>query len=140
MPMDRATPRRGRVRITIPATATGRLMKKIQRQLAASISTPPTSGPMASATAETAAQIPSARGCSSGGNAAVVRASDSESSAAPPTPCSTLPATSTSSVPAAPATSEPIANRTMPHTKTRRRPTMSPSRPAVTTVAARVSR
>ena len=115
-------------------------MKKIQRQLAASISTPPASGPTASATADTAAQIPSARGCSSGGKAAQVRASESDSSADPPTPWTTRPAIRSSSVPAAPAMSDPTPNRAMPQTNTSRLPTMSPSRPAATTPAARVSR
>ncbi len=41
---------------------------------------------MASAIAETAAQMPSARARISGGKASDVSASDSDSSAAPPTP------------------------------------------------------
>ena len=42
----------------MPRTPTGTLMKKIQFQLMFSTIRPPTSGPMASAIAETPAQMP----------------------------------------------------------------------------------
>ena len=48
---------REEVAATAP-TATGRLMKKIARQLTYSVRTPPTTGPIASASAETPAQVP----------------------------------------------------------------------------------
>ena len=116
------------------------MTKKIQRQLASSIRTPPTTGPIASAIAETAAQIPSARARLSAGKASAVSASESESSAAPPIPWITRAAISTPAEPAAPASSEPAAKIAIPITKTRRRPRRSPSRPAVTTAAVKVSR
>ena len=67
-------------------------------------------------------------------------ASESESSAAPPIPCTTRPAISIPSESALPETTEPTAKATMPITKTSRRPRMSPSRPAVITVAVSASR
>ena len=48
------------------------LMKKIQFQLTCSVSRPPTSGPIASAIAETPAQMPIAVPRSRGGNVAVM--------------------------------------------------------------------
>ena len=59
-----------------PSAATGRLSQKITRQ-SISIRMPPTSGPIASATAETAAQIPSARGRSAAGKTLTTSASES---------------------------------------------------------------
>ena len=56
---------------TAPA-ATGRLRKKIARQETSSVSQPPTSGPIASAMADTPAQVPIALPRSSGGNALVM--------------------------------------------------------------------
>ena len=67
----------------MPAAQIGRLIQKISRQ-SMSISTPPTSGPIASASAETAAQMPSAWPCCSTGKAWLTIASESESIAAPP--------------------------------------------------------
>lgn len=64
------------VHVVPPSAASGRLIQKIHRQLAALISTPPTSGPMASATADTAAQIPSAVACRCGGKALLAIASE----------------------------------------------------------------
>ncbi len=125
--------------IAIPTAATGRFIQKIKRQ-SISIRTPPASGPMPSATAETAAQMPSARGCSAEGKALQTRASESESIGAAPAPCSTRPKISPTWSPAAPETTEPIAKTAMPAMKTRLRPNMSPSRPAVTTSTAIVSR
>ena len=76
--------------IATPIAATGRFIQKITRQ-SISIKTPPARGPIPSATAETAAQIPSARGCSSDGKALQTSASDSESIGAAPAPCRTRP-------------------------------------------------
>jgi hypothetical protein len=125
--------------IAMPRTETGRFIQKITRQ-SSSISTPPASGPIASATADTAAQMPSARGCSSLGKTLQTSASESESIGAAPTPCSTRPRISASWLSAAPETTDPIAKKTIPTRKTRLRPNMSPSRPAVTTSTAIVSR
>ena len=125
--------------IAIPSAATGRFIQKITRQ-SISTSRPPTSGPIASATAETAAQIPSARGCFSAGKALQTRASESASIGAAPTPCRTRPRIRVCWSPAAPETTEPRAKTAVPRMKTRLRPNMSPSRPAVTTSTAIVSR
>ena len=116
------------------------MIQKIQRQLTTSSSAPPSSGPMPRARAETPAQMPSALGRSAVGKTEETMASDSPSSGAAPRPWIRRPATSTSSWLAVAQTAEPSANRPMPIRKTRRRPNMSPSRPAVTTVAASTSR
>ena len=60
-------------------------------------------------------------------------ANDSGSIGAAPIPCRMRPAISASWLPAAPDTTEPSAKTTMPARKSRLRPNMSPSRPAVTT-------
>ena len=86
------------------------------------MSRPPTSGPTASARAETAAQIPSALACWPGGNASLTIASESGSMAAAPIPWTTLPATSATSVPDAPETTEPAAKIASPIVNTARRP------------------
>jgi hypothetical protein len=118
--------------IAMPSAQIGRLIQKISRQ-STSISRPPTSGPIASARAETAAQIPRACPCCSTGKAWLTIASDSESIAAPPAPWTTRAATRTASSEATAASTEPAPNTAIPIRKTRRRPAMSPSRPAVTT-------
>ena len=125
--------------IAAPAARTGRFIQKITRQ-SSSIKRPPASGPIASATAETAAQIPSARGCSSVGKTLQTSASESESIGAAPAPCSTRPRMREPWPSAAPETTEPTANKARPARKTRLRPNMSPSRPAVTTSTAIVNR
>src|SRR5262245_44960544 len=55
-----------------PSTPIGTLMKKIQLQLTFSVRRPPTSGPIASASAETPAQIPIAAPRRRGGKVAVM--------------------------------------------------------------------
>ena len=125
--------------IATPIAATGRFIQKITRQ-SISISTPPASGPIPSATAETAAQIPSARGCSADGKALQTSASESDNIGAAPAPCSTRPTINPTWSPAAPETTDPTAKTPIPTMKTRLRPNMSPSRPAVTTSTAIVSR
>ena len=61
-------------------------MKKIQFQLMCSVITPPTSGPIASASAETPAQIPIAIPRWRGGNVAVMIESVAGFISAEPTP------------------------------------------------------
>ena len=56
----------------MPSMPIGTLMKKIQFQLTCSVIRPPTSGPIASAIAETPAQMPIAVPRSRGGNVAVM--------------------------------------------------------------------
>ena len=67
----------------------GTLMKKIQFQFTCSVSRPPTSGPIASAIAETPAQMPIALPRSRGGNVAVMIESVAGFISAPPRPCTT---------------------------------------------------
>jgi hypothetical protein len=57
---------------TIASTPIGTLTKKIELQPACSVSNPPTSGPIASADAETPTQMPIAVPRWRGGNAAVM--------------------------------------------------------------------
>jgi len=123
----------------MPTAATGRLIQKIARQ---SISTraPPASGPIPNASAEIPAQMPRARACCPAGNALQTIASESGSIGAAPIPCRALPAIRVNSSFAAPATTDPSAKKTMPARKSRLRPNMSPSRPAVTTNAAIANR
>src|SRR6185312_6200516 len=98
--------------IATPIAATGRFIQKISRQ-SISISTPPASGPIPSATAETAAQIPSARGCFAGGKALQTSARESDNIGAALAPCSTRPTISPAWSPAAPETTDPTANNAM---------------------------
>ncbi len=72
--------------MTMPSTPTGTLMKKIQLQFAFSVSTPPTSGPIASAIAETPAQMPIAVPRCLGGKVAVMMPSVAGFMIAAPTP------------------------------------------------------
>ena len=70
---------------TAPSASTGTLIQKISLQ-STSTRRPPTSGPIASATAEIAAQIPRARACLSFGKTSHTIDSDSGSIAAAPMP------------------------------------------------------
>jgi hypothetical protein len=72
-----------------PETPTGTLMKKIQFQLMCSSIRPPTSGPIASASADTPAQIPIAVPRCRGGNVRVMIESVAGFISAAPTPCTT---------------------------------------------------
>ena len=81
------------VTATAPA-ATGRLRKKIARQETYSASAPPTTGPMASASADTPAQVPIALPRSSGGKALVMIERVPGIMNAAPMPCTARPATS----------------------------------------------
>ena len=121
---------------TTAPTATGRLRKKIARQETSSVSQPPTSGPSASAIADTPAQVPIARPRSSGGNVLEMIESVPGIISAAPTPWTAREATSQPSVGARPIVAEAAANTTTPMRNTRRRPKMSPSRPPVTSSTA----
>ena len=107
--------------IATPATAIGRLIQKIRRQ-STSTSSPPIAGPTASAIEDTAVQIPIACAWRSPGNASQVIASESEISAAPPTPWTTRPTMIAVSLCAVAETTEPIAKIVIPARKTRFRP------------------
>jgi hypothetical protein len=121
------------------ATATGTLRKKIARHETSSVNQPPTSGPIASAIADTPAQMPIARPRSCGGNVFVMIESVPGIISAAPTPCSAREPTSQPSFGAKPIVAEAKAKMPTPNRKTRRRPKMSPSRPPVTSSTANVS-
>jgi hypothetical protein len=120
----------------IPSAATGRLRKKIARQLTCSVSSPPTTGPIASASAETPAHVPIARPRSAGGKALVTIESVAGIMKAAPIPCTARLITSQASFGAKPAVADESANTLTPKKKARRRPKMSPRRPAVTSSTA----
>ena len=126
------------VTATAPA-ATGRLRKKIARQLTDSVSSPPRTGPMASASADTPAQVPIALPRSCGGKALVMIDSVAGIISAAPMPWIARPATSALSVGASPMAALESANTTTPTRKARRRPKMSPRRPPVTSSTAKLS-
>ena len=85
---------------------TGMLTKKIQFQLMRSVRTPPTSGPIASASAETPAQMPIAVPRCRGGKVAVMIESVAGFISAAPTPCTVRAAISEPAPPARPHHSE----------------------------------
>ena len=126
------------VTVTAPA-ATGRLTRKIARHDTASVSQPPTTGPTASAIEETPAQIPMARARSAGGKALTMIERVPGIMNAAPIPWIERAATSQPSPGARPIVPEASAKTTTPSRNMRRRPKMSPRRPAVTSSTAKVS-
>ena len=126
------------VTATAPA-ATGRFRKKIARQDTYSVSAPPTTGPIASASADTPAQVPIALPRSSGGKVTVMIESVAGIMNAAPTPWTARPAISQPWSGASPIAALDSANTTTPKRNMRRRPRMSPSRPPVTSRTAKVS-
>ena len=111
------------------SAATGRLMRKAQRQPGPSTSQPPTKGPTAPATPPSPDHAPTALARSAGTKTACRMARLPGVRRAAPTPWSTRAATSTSTFGAAPHSSDAAANHTVPITKTLRRPYRSPSAP-----------
>src|SRR5262249_5496069 len=87
---------------TIASAPTGTLMKKIQFQLMGSVIRPPTSGPIASASAETPAQMPIAVPRWRGGNVTVMIDSVDGFIIAAPMPWTTRAAISSDALPARP--------------------------------------
>ncbi len=120
-----------RIAITTVTTASGRLMRKIHRQLAWSIRTPPTKGPIADATPPRPDQAPIARARSLGPNEPWIIARLPGVSSAPPTPCRIRAAMRTSAVGARPHSRLAAAKSTVPSTNIRRRPKRSPSEPPI---------
>ena len=100
---------------------------------------PPTSGPIASASADVAAQMPIAVPRSFGGNVAAMIERVAGFISAAPQPWRTRPAMSWSLEPARPHMSEAVVKTTMPTTKIRRRPYASASFPPMSMSAANVS-
>ena len=124
---------------TTARTATGRLMKKIARQETCSVSAPPTTGPIASARAETPAQVPIALPRSSGGKALEMIDRVAGIMNAAPMPWIARPPTSQAWSGETPIAALETAKTTTPNRNMRRRPKMSPSRPPVTRSTAKVS-
>ena len=126
------------VTATAPA-ATGRLMKKIDCHETCSTRKPPTTGPIASASAETPAHVPIALPRSCGGKAFVMIDRVAGIMNAAPTPWRARPATSHAWLCEKPMNALEAANNTTPKRKTLRRPKMSPSRPPVTSSTPKAS-
>ena len=123
---------------TIATAPIGTFTKKIELQPACSVRRPPTSGPIASAVAETPTQIPIAVPRCRGGNAAVMIDSVAGFMSAAPTPCTTRAPIRKSALGASAHASEEPAKTASPATKTRRRPRRSASFPPVSSSAANV--
>ena len=123
----------------MPRIPTGTLTKKIQFQLACSVSSPPMSGPIASASAETPAQMPIAVPRWRGGNVAVMIDSVAGLISAAPPPCRTRAAISSCPVVERPQRREASVKTTIPTTKSRRLPYASASLPPMSINAANVS-
>ena len=112
----------------MPTAAMPTLTKKMLRQPIASVSKPPTVGPIARPTEAMPVQMPIALALAFGsGKAALTSASDATLTMAAPTPWRARPMFSTSSVGASPQRADAPANSTMPAMKTRRRPRWSAS-------------
>jgi hypothetical protein len=120
-------------------TAIGGLMTKIARQLRSSVRNPPTTGPIASASALTPAHVPIVMPRCSAGNACVMIDSVAGIMNAAPIPWTARNATSTASLGAKPIARLEAPNTATPNRKSLRRPKMSPSRPPVTMSTANVS-
>ena len=114
-------------------------MKKIQFQLRLSTIRPPASGPIASASAETPAQMPIARPRSRGGKVAVMIESVAGFISAAPTPWTARAPIRKEALGARPHASEASVKIARPTVNMRRRPYMSPSFPPVIRSAANVS-
>ena len=109
------------------------------RQLTCSVRKPPTTGPSASASAETPAQVPIALPRSCGGKAFVMIESVAGIMKAAPMPWTARLRTNERSLGARPAVADESANTITPKRNARRRPKMSPSRPPVTSSTANTS-
>ena len=120
-------------------TTTGRLTRKIQLQLACSISQPPVTGPIAIPMPDTPAQIPIALPRSLAGNVAVRIDSVEGMINAPPTPIRPRIAISSPGEVAIAEPSEPRPKTSRPTVSARLRPKRSPSEPAVSSTPAKTS-
>jgi hypothetical protein len=108
------------------------LANRIQRQLSASVSTPPISGPAALPKPADPMISAPASAARSSGRMSYVMPSTAGHIMAPPMPISARQAISQSSSCAAPPRTEKKAKIAAPMKNTRRRPIMSASRPPVT--------
>ncbi len=108
--------------MTTVSAATGRLIRKIQRQEAYCTSAPPTNGPIAAGDAAEPDHEPMARARLSGSKAPWIIARLPGVSIAAPMPWRMRARISTSALGAIPHSSEASANQMVPTTKMRRRP------------------
>ena len=113
--------------------------KKIHRHDRPLVSTPPSTGPIATATPVVAPNTPNAVPRSLPLNASASSASAVANMAAPPMPWKAREMVRKRMSCADPQAIEPSVNSTVPITKTRRRPNRSASEPAVSSRAARLS-
>ena len=126
--------------IAIAAIPIGTFRKKIDSQPTHSVSTPPTSGPTATAMPIVAPYTPIAMPRSRPAlNSCAISASETANITAPPTPWNARARLRKVGSVARPANSEPSVKMPRPTAKTRRRPSRSASTPAVRTSAARGS-
>lgn len=117
----------------------GTLRKKIQRQLARSVRTPPISGPIALPSPAAPRMMPPARPAFSSGRIANVMPRIAGHISAPPIPISVREAISQVSVWAAPPSADIEAKIAVPRKNALRRPNMSASLPPVTIITPKVS-
>ncbi|CUI38591.1 Uncharacterised protein [Achromobacter ruhlandii] len=103
------------------------------RQPGPAISAPPSVGPSAVPTADMVPSSPMALPALSLGSRSPTNAIVSAIITAAPMPCATRAATNCPSVAARPQAADASVNTAMPASSKRRRPAMSPSRPAPTT-------
>ena len=109
----------------------GRLTKKIQCQLIASVSTPPASRPIDAPPAATKLYTPMALACSAGrGNIVTIIPRITAEVMAPPAPCTKRAPMSIACVWATPHSSEAAVKTVRPIMNIRLRPRRSPRRPA----------
>ena len=109
------------------------------RQPNDSVSSPPSSGPIAKAAATVAPQMPMAPARAVPVKSWASRAREEDSSTAPASPWVARPAIRTSADGATAHSTDAAANPARPPTNIRRRPTRSARVPAVSRVAARAS-
>ncbi len=107
---------------TIASAPIGTFTKKIQFQLMCSVISPPPSGPIASASADTPAQIPIAVPRCFGGKVATMIDSVAGFMSAAPTPCTARAPMRKPALDASPQASDDRVKITRPMTKMRRRP------------------
>ena len=125
--------------ITTAAMPIGMLTRKIQRHESQDVSTPPASGPIATAAPIVAPQIPNAVPRSLPWNSCEISASAVANMIAPPIPWTPRAMIRKSESFESPQAAEAIVNSTTPITKRRLRPNRSASEPAVRTQVARPS-
>ena len=116
----------------------GTLSQKIHCQETPSAMTPPSTGPMISASPVTPLKIPSAFPRSSGGNAALNRAIASGITSAAPAPWTARAAISHAALPDSAHATDAATNSASPATNMRRRPKRSPSAAPVSSSTAKL--